>query len=182
LLATLHPAKSIAKVIRTGQRGFTFIELAIAIVVLLFGVIAVFELVPRALRNNAGNRQDTISTVIAQRELEQMTLQPLTAAAFLDQDGNAINLGDLSTSGTVAGSPLISGTAAIDFTAGKVPGYSMTYVYSNDSRSARYDVRWAVITTLNGASPTAKRFIVGAWKTPQDTFNQPVDLDTTIEK
>jgi len=182
LPATLHPAKSIAKAIRKAQRGFTFIELALAIVVLLFGVVAVFELVPRALRNNTGNRQDTISTVIAQRELEQMTLQPLTAAAFLDQDGNAVNLGDLTNSGTVAGSPLISSTAAIDFTADKVPGYSMTYVDPNDSQSARYDVRWAVVTTLNGASPTAKRFLVGVWKTPQDTFNQPVNLDTTIEK
>jgi len=52
----------------------------------------------------------------------------------------------------------------------------------NDSQSARYDVRWAVVTTLNGASPTAKRFLVGVLKTPQDTFNQPVNLDTTIEK
>lgn len=173
---------STAKASRKGQRGFTFIELAIAIVVLLFGVVAVVELVPRALRNNAGNRQDTISTVIAQRELEQMTLQPLTSPAFLDQDGNAINLGDLTTSGTVAGSPLVSGTAAIDFTAAKQPGYSMTYVDPNDLQGASYDVRWAVITTLNGASPIAKRFIIGVWKQPQVTFNQPVNLDTTVEK
>lgn len=175
-------ATKIRKRSRKPERGFTFIELAIAIVVLLFGVVAVAELVPRAIRNNAGNRQDTVATIIAQRELEQMTLQPLTSPAFLDQDGNAMNLGDLTSSGTVAGSPLISGTAAIDFTAAKSTGYSLTYTDPNDSQSATYDVRWAVITTLNGARPTAKRFIVGAWKQPQDTYVQPVNLDTTIEK
>lgn len=179
-MAPLNCART--KRISKKERGFTFIELAIAIVVLLFGVVAVAELVPRAIRNNSGNRQDTIATVIAQRELEQMALQPLISPAFLDSDGNAMNLGDLTSSGTVAGSPLISGTATIDFTASKVTGYSMTYVDPNDSQSATYDVRWAVITTLNGARPTSKRFIVGAWKQPQDTYVQPVNLDTTVQK
>jgi prepilin-type N-terminal cleavage/methylation domain-containing protein len=167
---------------RNSQRGFTFIELAIAVVILLVGIVAVVQLVPAALQSNTGNRQDTMSTVIAQRELEQMTLQSLSSTSFTDSDGNTINLGSITSSGTVTGSSLISGTATIDFTANKVTGYNLTYVDPNDSRSASYDVRWAVITTLNGTNPTAKRFIIGVWKKNTYIFNQPVNIDTTVQK
>jgi len=163
------------------QRGFTFIELAIAVVILLFGIVAVVQLVPVALTSNNANRQDTMSTVIAQRELEQILLQPLSASSFTDSDGNTINLGSLTSNGTVTGSPLISNTAAIDFTASKVTGYNRTYVDPNDSGSATYDVRWAVVTTVNGG-PTAKRFIIGVWKKTKGVFNQPVNIDSTIQK
>jgi len=164
------------------QRGFTFIELAIAVVILLFGIVAVVQLVPAALTSNNANRQDTMSTVIAQRMVEQMMLQSLSATSFANSDGNTVNLGSVTSSGTVVGSPLISGTANIDFTATKVTGYNLTYVDPNDSFSATYDVRWAVVTTLNGASLTAKRFIVGVWKKNTGVFNQPVNIDTTVQK
>jgi len=167
---------------RRKQHGFTFIELAIAIVILLFGIVAVVQLVPKALTMNNANRQDTMSTVIAQRELEQMLLQPLSASSFTDSDGNTINLGSLTSSGTATGSPLISGTATINFSASKVTGYNRTYVDPNDSHSATYDVRWAVVTTLKGTNPTAKRFIVGVWKKNTGVFNQPVNIDTTLQK
>ena len=167
---------------RKKQRGFTFIELAIAVVILLFGIVAVVQLVPAALTSNNANRQDTMSTVIAQRMVEQMMLQSLSATSFTNSDGNSVNLGSVTSSGTVVGSPLISGTANIDFTATKVTGYNLTYVDPNDSFSAIYDVRWAVVTTLNGASLTAKRFIVGVWKKNTGVFNQPVNIDTTVQK
>src|SRR5882724_1092675 len=167
---------------RKKQRGFTFIELAIAVVILLFGIVAVVQLVPAALTSNNANRQDTMSTVIAQRMVEQMMLQSLSATSFTNSDGNSVNLGSVTSSGTVVGSPLISGTANIDFTATKVTGYNLTYVDPNDSFSATYDVRWAVVTTLNGTSLTAKRFIVGVWKKNTGVFNQPVNIDTTVQK
>ena len=165
---------------RKRQRGFTFLELAIAVVILLVGIVAVVQLVPAALKSNNANRQDTMSTVIAQRMVEQMLLQPLSATSFTNSDGNTINLGSVTSNGTVVGSPLIAGKAAINFTAGMVAGYNLTYKDPNDPGSATYDVRWAVITTMNG-TPTAKRFIVGVWKRNQG-FNQPVNIDTTLQK
>jgi prepilin-type N-terminal cleavage/methylation domain-containing protein len=167
---------------RKKQRGFTFIELAIAVVILLFGIVAVLQLVPAALTSNNANRQDTMSTVIGQRLLEQMLLQSLSATSFTNSDGNTVNLGSVTSGGTVVGSPLISGTATIDFSASQVTGYNLTYTDPNNSGSATYDVRWAVITTLSGTSPTAKRFIVGVWKRNQGVFNQPVNFDTTLQK
>jgi len=167
---------------RKQQRGFTFIELAIAVVILLFGIVAVVQLVPAALLSNNANRQDTMSTVIAQRELEQMLLQSLSATSFTDSDGNTINLGSVTSGGTVTGSPLISGTASINCAASKVANYNLTYTDPNDSASATYDVRWAVVTTLSGTNPTAKRFIIGVWKKNTGVFNQPVNIDTTLQK
>ena len=164
------------------ERGFTFIELAIAVVILLFGIVAVLQLVPAALTSNNANRQDTMSTVIGQRLLEQMLQQLLTTTSFTNSDGNTINLGSVTTGNTVVGSPLISGTAAINFSSSTVSGYHLTYTDPNDSGSATYDVRWAVITTMNGSTPTAKRFIVGVWKKNQGVFNQPVNFDTTLQK
>jgi prepilin-type N-terminal cleavage/methylation domain-containing protein len=167
---------------RNRQRGFTFIELAIAVVILLFGIVAVLQLVPAALTSNSANRQDTMSTVIAQRLLEQMMLQQLTATTFTNSDGTTINLGSVNSGGTVVGSPLISGSSHINFSASTVSGYNLTYTDPNDSQSATYDVRWAVITTLTGSTPTAKRFIVGVWKKNQGIFNRPVNLDTTVQR
>jgi prepilin-type N-terminal cleavage/methylation domain-containing protein len=167
---------------RKRQRGFTFIELAIAVVILLFGIVAVLQLVPAALTSNNANRQDTMSTVIGQRLLEQMLLQPLSATSFANSDGNTINLGSATSGGTVVGSPLVSGTANINFTSSTVTGYNLTYKDPNDSASATYDVRWAVITTMNSGRPTAKRFIVGVWKRNQGVFNQPVNFDTTLQQ
>jgi prepilin-type N-terminal cleavage/methylation domain-containing protein len=167
---------------RRKQRGFTFIELAIAVVILLFGIVAVVQLVPAALQSNNANRQDTMSTVIAQRELEQMLLQPLSSTSFTDSDGNTINLGSVTSGGTVTGSSLISNSAAIDFTANKVTNYNLTYQDPNDTASATYDVRWAVVTTMSGSKPSAKRFIIGVWKKNPFVFNQPVNIDTTAQK
>jgi prepilin-type N-terminal cleavage/methylation domain len=168
---------------RRKQRGFTFIELAIAVVILLFGIVAVLQLVPAALTSNNANRQDTMSVVIGQRLLEQMMLQQLSSTSFTNSDGTTINLGSVTTNGTVVGSPLVSGTSNINFSASKVTGYNLSYTDPNDSQSATYDVRWAVITAVaSGSTPTAKRFIVGVWKKNQGVFNQPVYLDTTVQK
>lgn len=173
-------SKSVSR--RSQQSGFTFIELAIAVVILLFGIVAVLQLIPAALTSNNANRQDTMSTVIGQRLIEQMMLQQLSATSFTNSDGNTINLGSVTSGGTVVGSTLISGTANINFTASTVAGYNLTYTDPNDSQSATYDVRWAVITTLNGSTVTAKRFIVGVWKRNRGVFNQPVNFDTTLQK
>jgi prepilin-type N-terminal cleavage/methylation domain len=42
--------------IQSNERGFTLVELAIATVVLLVGVMAVLQLVPAAMESNRRNR------------------------------------------------------------------------------------------------------------------------------
>ncbi len=154
---------------RTEQKGFTLMELAVATVVLLVGAVAVMQLVPAALQTNLYNRVDTSSVVIAQRELDQMEDQPLTAVTFTDADGNLCNLGNPGAAGTTvtAGAALVAGSspAAINYTAAQVGGYSFNFTNPQDPTDGVYDVRWSVTTTTNAAGTvTSKRFIVGAWR------------------
>jgi len=58
--------------------GFTMIELLIAIVILLVGVVAVAQLVPNAIRSDFRNRYDSTALILAQQQMEQMVEQNLT--------------------------------------------------------------------------------------------------------
>ena len=174
---------------RNGQRnneqeGFTLIEVLVALVVLLVGLVAVASMVPASLTSNNGNRSDSVGLVLAQRELGQMLDQPLRATQFTDALGNVCQLGNPATPNTLVGSTVatIGNRPAIDFSAGQVPGYSFNYRDPEDPYGTTYDVRWAVITTANGAAPNSKRFIIGARQTGGNGFFQPLTLDTMVEK
>lgn len=163
------------------QRGFTLVELAIATVVLLVGVVAVMQLVPAAMQTNLYNRVDTSSVVIAQREVDQMTDQPLSSTSFTDTDGNTCSLGDSTQPNTVVGSGVVmnGGKAAIDYTASKVSGYNFLFTNPQDPTDGAYDVRWAVITQVNSSSMvSSKRFIVGAQRIVGQQLLPPVTIDS----
>src|SRR6266550_775948 len=61
----------------TKQSGFTMIEMLIATLMMLVGIVAMAQLVPLAIRLNAGNRDDSTALVLAQRELDEMYNQPM---------------------------------------------------------------------------------------------------------
>jgi prepilin-type N-terminal cleavage/methylation domain-containing protein len=176
---------------RRAQDGFTLTEVLIAIVVFLVGVIAVAQLVPASIVSNSANRNDSMAMVFAQRELGAMLEQPLSAVSFTDVQGilcplgNTCNLGDPANPNQVVGSPVvvIANRPVIDFTGAQVPNYSFNYQDPNDPAGATYDVRWAVITTVNNSGlVTNKRFILGTQKRGGNGFYQPVTLDTMVEK
>ena len=75
-----------------------------------------------------------------------------------------------------------SNQPVIDFTAATVAGYSFTYKDPNDPYNATYDVRWAVITTMNGANPITKRFILGVRLLGGVAPLQAVNLDTMVSR
>jgi len=64
--------------LRAEQAGFSILEMLIASAIMMVGIISVVQLVPASLQLNASNRLDTMATVIAQRELDQMLSQPST--------------------------------------------------------------------------------------------------------
>jgi prepilin-type N-terminal cleavage/methylation domain-containing protein len=167
-----------------GERGFTMIELMMATVVMLVGVVAVAELIPYSLRLNSANRYDSTSLVIAQREMDQFLGQPLSTSAFIDAQGNACNLGNAAMPNTIVGNPVIfnANAPAIDFSDAQVPGYGFNSVDVNDPAGVAYDVRWAVVTYGAGGAASAKRFIVGVRKRSGDTQLLPVVIDTMVAK
>ncbi|HTP67999.1 MAG TPA: prepilin-type N-terminal cleavage/methylation domain-containing protein [Dongiaceae bacterium] len=177
---------------KTAERGFTLVEMLIAVVVVLVGLVAVAQLVPTSVMLNANNRNDGMSNVFAQQMMEALREQPLTNTTFSDPlgvtcapVGNVCNLGDPTQPGVVVGSPVVvngANLAIIDFSASTVSGYSFPYIDPNDPNGATYDVRWAVITTKNGTIVTGKRFIVGVFRRNSSTTVVPITIDSMVEK
>jgi len=169
---------------RHDQRGFTLIEMLIAVVVVLFGLVAVAQLVPTSVMLNSNNRNDGTALVFAQREMEAMREQPLTAITFTDPQGIVCQIGDPTKPLQVVGNPVVlfNGLPVIDFSASAVAGYSFSYTDPNDPLGASYDVRWAVITITKGSIVTGKRFIVGVFRRGMETPTLPITLDTMAEK
>jgi len=175
---------------RAGRdQGFTLVEMLIATVVLLVGLVAVAQLVPTSVMMDANNRNDGTAMVFAQQQMEALREQPLANTTFTDATGvtcypagNICNLGDPLQPKALVGSPTIANAPTIDFSTSQVPGYSFTYVDLNDPAASTYDVRWAVITVTNGQIVTGKRFIVGVFRRGMKTPTLPVTLDSTVEK
>src|SRR6266404_1002517 len=125
---------------RYKQSGFTMIEMLIATVVFVVGLVAVAQLVPLSIRLNGANRNDSTSLVFAQRELAVMVGQPITATTFSDPQGvlcplaTLCKLGDAATPKVPVGSAVVmlNNRPMIDFTAAAVANYSFTYKDPND--------------------------------------------------
>src|SRR5271154_2749562 len=86
---------------RGTARGFTLLEMMCACVILMIALFAVAQLVPASAILNSRNRNDSTALVFAQRELDQMLAQIMSSTAFIDDEGNACNLGDPTQPNTV---------------------------------------------------------------------------------
>ena len=165
----LHPKDS----------GFSILEMLIASAIMLVGIVSVVQLVPVSLQLSATTRLDTVATVIAQRELDQMLGQPLSVNAFTDKDGSIISLGGAGS----PGAPVVldaQGAAQIDFTAGTVSGFVIP-AYT-DPNGATFELRWAVIPQLSGGRTISKRIILGCRQTNANRPTLPINLDSWVQK
>ncbi len=159
--------------------GFTLLELQVAIAVLIFGIVAVAQMVPVAIDLNLRNRNDTTGLVVAQRQLEQMLSKPidirengaLAAYNFTDNDGLVTYLGSVpAAAGTQTNGCPLTAAGGIDFTqsTGPYPGYYklMNYTDPVTGRVYIFDIRWNVITvsaTVSGQlRPIDKRITIAA--------------------
>ena len=172
---------------RAGQGGFSVLEMLIASVIMLVGIISVVQLVPASLQLNASNRLDTMATVIAQRELDQMLSQPLSLDSFVDKDGQTISLGGAGS----PGAPVVmqGATAQIDFTAAPVPGFFITNYVPGfsipnyvDPSGASFELRWAVIPQVSGGKTISKRIIIGCRQTNASQPLLPINLDSWVQR
>jgi hypothetical protein len=164
--------------------GFSVLEMILASAILMVGVVSVVQLVPASLNSSTGNRFDTIATVAAQRELDQMLSQPLNVNTFVDNDGQTISLGGAGA----PGAPVVmnGGYAAIQFAASLPPtGFYKFYTDLNDPNGLNFDLRWAVFPQLSNGVVVGRRIIIGCRRT-NDGGNQqlllPVILDSSVQK
>lgn len=172
---------------RGGERGFTLTEMLIATVIVVIGLVAVAQLVPTSMMQNANNRSDGSALVIAQKQMEALRALPLSAKTFTDPLGATCPVattcyaGDPSQPGQVVGSPLFNNGPIIDYAQPLVSGYGFTYTDPNDPSGAVNDVRWAVVTINNGTT-SSKRIIVGAFRRGMKSPSFPISLDTVVSK
>jgi prepilin-type N-terminal cleavage/methylation domain-containing protein len=185
----LRPSRTKTTAARRGSEGgFTLVEMLIATVIVVIGLVAVAQLVPTSMLMNAHNRNDGTALVIAQKQMEALRAVPLSDTSFTDPLGVTCPLsttcyvGDPSQAGVV-GSPvvLVNNSPVINYALPLVAGYGYTYTDPNDPSGAVNDVRWAVVTVTNGPV-TGRRIIVGAFRRGMKTLTYPISLDTMVSK
>ena len=166
------------------ESGSTLMELMVATVVLLVGVVALAQLVPAAASLNNNNRLDSSGVVYAQQKIEQFIEQPLSSfGPFQDAQGCTWTLGTNATS--LQGSPVVvvNNRTLIDFSKAQVANYSCNYNDPEDPTKATYDIRMAVATTVNaGGAATSKRFLVAVRRIGGDGPIIPTTLDAMVSK
>jgi hypothetical protein len=183
---------------RSFAEGFTVLEILIATVILLVGIIGVAEMVPRALDMDLRNRDSSSGIMAAQRQLEQMLKLPIdvtsggspTDYSFLDNDGNVDYVGALPIPAIAgptqappgpaqSGCPLTNGL--IDFSqVCNATGYSRQVT---PGFGPNFDVRWNVVTFYgndNGAiRPVLKRIAI-AGRATDGSLSIPSTLNVMV--
>ncbi len=142
--------------IRRRQAGSTLLELMLAMVILVVGMMGGLALINLAIATNNRNKLDTAGTLLAQSVLEQILAQGATAAStftvtdcagnshVVDPRGNALGKGNGLTK-----------NGKIDFKSAHVPNYQMNYtVCQTAGQTATYDVRWNVTTWTSASTST----------------------------
>lgn len=169
---------------RKAEQGFSILEMLLATVILLVGLVAIAQLVPATILMNYRNRTDSSALVFAQRQLDQMLDQQLIATSFTDVLGNVCQLGNPSPANAVQGSGVlyVNNQTLINFSASPLSGYSFTYQDPTDPSGTTYDVRWAVIVTGNGSTPSSKRYILGVRQLGGNGYFLPITLDTLVTR
>lgn len=175
---------------RANQQGFTLLEMLFATLILLASLVGIAQLVPAAVMLNQRNRMSANLLTEAQRQLDVLLSQPLTSVAYYDTYGETCNAGDTCALGDPMQPNIAIGSAvsdgpngpSIDFTQPTQTGYSRTYVDTSNPNGLSYDVRWAVITQVTGATITSKRFIVGVRQVGGTGFALPVTIESAAYK
>jgi prepilin-type N-terminal cleavage/methylation domain-containing protein len=160
------------------ERGMTLIELMIAMVVLLVGIVGSMALIAYAIGGNGRSRQQSNATVIAQMISEKISSQKASLS-------NNLTVYDCTGTGTTiytaAGGGALNSSGDVDMTATAVTGYQMYYTDCGTSgRQMIYDVRWNITqptTYTKLVIVTAKMKGAG---TDVKVFSLPVSVRTLV--
>ena len=100
---TMH-TKEQDRVIRTGESGFTLVEILIAISIFMIGILAIASLQAAALRTNSHSGGISMGVQLAQQKIEELMSMPydpdnLAANSELDPSQNTTRVNNPETIG-----------------------------------------------------------------------------------
>jgi type II secretory pathway pseudopilin PulG len=136
------------------ESGMTMIELLIAGVVLVFGMLSLMGLLALAIGNNGRSKVDSSATMLTQVVVEQISAVLAGGGPGSIKDCS----GTVWTIGSSAGSPPGGWGAqllgdGIDFSQSSPPASShMDYVVCTGNTQSTYDVRWNVQNLTSGGT------------------------------
>ena len=178
--------KRLDKRIHKNARGFTLVELTVAMFVLTVGVLGGMIMIVLGMTRDNTNRMDTTATNAAQAVLEQIAAVPastspvLTVTDCVPTTHSVTTVGGAAPGGT--GATLLA-NGDVDFQQPAVANYEIPYaVCGNNGLIATYNVRWH-ITNLPGGG---KLVIVAAGhptiynKSHAMAYAAPVTLRTIV--
>ena len=172
------------------QRGFSIIELMLAVFILAVGVLACMGMLLTGMATNVANKNDSAGTMLSQMVIEQIYTLPVDSGqtmTIVDCAGNSwsIKSDSAGSSANWKGASIDSASGGIDFSqsAGSIPGgYQMNYTTcaSQTSESAVYDVRWAVryLSAITNFVIVSARQSTAAVQKGAVAFRPPVTLRT----
>jgi len=160
------------------EHGMSLIELMIAMLVLLVGVVGSMSLVGVSMGSTGRSRQQSNSTAIAQMVAEKISSVKASTSpnlTIIDCTGTSFTIY------TAAGGSTLTSSGDVDFAQAAVANYQMLFTdCATGGMQVTYDVRW------NITQPTAyvKLLTVSAKKlnagTDQKFFALPVTIRTLI--
>lgn len=160
------------------ERGMSLIELMIALVVLLVGVVGSMSLIGLSVGGNGRSRQQSNSTALVQMVAEKISSVKASTSPTLTITDCA---GNSSTIATAVGGSALTSVGAVDFTQSPVSTYQMLFTdCATGGMQFTYDVRW----NITQPTPYIKFLTVSAQKQNAGTdvkfFSLPVTIRTLI--
>ena len=166
---------------RNPESGMTLIELMIASVVLIFGMLSLMGLLMLAIGNNGRSKIDSGATMLSQVVLEQVSAKLAGGGpGSITDNGNCNNTGATWTINDQPGGATLSG-GKIDFTQAQAPlvanNYAMNYVDCNNNVQMDYDVRWNIQSIgANGTYLVTVGARPKSFKAGRFTFAIPISI------
>jgi prepilin-type N-terminal cleavage/methylation domain-containing protein len=130
------------------SRGFSLIELMIAMAVLAVGLLGGILVIVMSTANDGRSKLHTTAVTMAESTMEKILAIPQKATGSAAQTSLTDCAGNTFTIETApGGSQLISGGAfdgSVNFSLAPLPNYSMLYVMCSTGAGVPYDIRWRV--------------------------------------
>jgi len=173
------------KCARKNAKGFTLVELTVAMFVLVVGVLGGMIMIILGMTRDNTNRMDTTATNAAQAVMEQIAAVPASANINLNVTDCVPSTHIVTTQGATGGGSgaTLTANGDVDFQQPAIANYEIPYaVCGNNGLQAVYNVRWHITTLASGG----KLVIVAAGH--PTTYNQknanayaaPVTLRTIV--